>query len=245
MNLKRKKNLLLSTLVTTNVCLLAAIIFIGGIKTDFFKRVGERVGLIEMSPKDRSDYWCINGWTNTLEKLNIQCDIVFFGNSITRGSNLHECFPNVSICNLGYPGDNLDGMLLRVNQIKAVNPKKIFVMAGINGLKYQTDDVFAKKYETLIMNIRASIPSARIYIQSILPVDNNMSMGFVCNNEKILKSNEIIKSIACKHQCTYVDLHHLYVKENKMNTDLTRDGVHLLPESYDRWASVIEPYILE
>lgn len=95
------------------------------------------------------------------------------------------------------------------------------------------------------MKIRECMPSARIYIQSILPVDNNMSMGFVCNNEKILKSNEIIKRIACKHQCVYVDLHRLYVKDNKMNSELTSDGVHLLSESYDRWAAIIEPYIME
>lgn len=242
---ERKKRCLLVLLVVSNLFLLAIIYFIGGVKTNFFKRVGQRVGLVEMAPTDRSDYWCIRGWTNTLKKMNVQYDVVFFGNSITGGSNFHEYFPGVTICNLGYPGDNLDGMMLRIDQIKALNPRKVFVMAGINGLKYQTDKVFGEKYEKLISTICDSVPSAKIYVQSILPVDNDIAQNFVCNNDKIIRSNAIIKEIAVKYKCIYIDLHSLYTKDGKMNPELTRDGVHLFPASYDRWAALIESFVLE
>ena len=105
-----------------NVLLLTVIIFIGCVKTNYINSKLERLGIMKLDPVKRGDYWSIRGWTNTLEKLHLDMDVVFFGNSITCGSSFEKYFPNVKICNLGYPGDNTDGMLLRTKQIKAVNP---------------------------------------------------------------------------------------------------------------------------
>ena len=149
--MKRVSIVIISILIGIILFLSSLIYF----KTSLVQRIGATIGLIERKPQDRPDYWCIIGWTNTLEKINIDFDIVFFGNSITRGSSFHEYFSNKKICNLGYPGDNLDGMLLRVNQIKAVNPTKVFIMAGINGLQYQSLSIFDEKYERLVKLIKA------------------------------------------------------------------------------------------
>ncbi len=212
-------------------------------KTNLFQRIGTRLGLYEPKPQDNSAYWCIRGWTNTLEKLNVDCDVVFFGNSITCGSSFHDYFPSTSIVNLGYPGDNLDGMMLRVNQIRAVNPKKIFVMAGINGLNFQALEVFEEKYKRLVKSIKESNPSTIVYLQSILPVNNSMAKKIICSNDKIKDANIIIRNIANKNECIYLDIHHLYVKDGEMNAQLSRDGVHLLPQSYKAWADFLKPYI--
>lgn len=209
------------------------------------QRIGVRIGLIEKKPIDNPNYWCIQGWTNTLEKMNIDFDVVFFGNSITEGSSFHKYFTSTSICNLGFPGDNLDGMMLRVNQIKAVNPKKIFIMAGINGLNLQTIGVFEEKYERLVKAIKESNPHSTLHLQSILPVNNSIAPKYVCSNEKIVNANEIIKKIAHNNNCIYIDVHQLYVKDGEMNASFSRDGVHLLPESYDAWANLLKPYMDE
>lgn len=175
--------------------------------------------------------------------MNVDFDVVFFGNSITKGSSFHECFPNISICNLGFPGDNLDGMLLRVNQIKAVNPQKVFVMAGINGLDFQTLQVFENKYEQLIKAIKNAIPSATIYLQSILPVNNNIAGKRICSNDKIIDANKLIADIAQNNGCIYINIHQLYLKDGEMNPRFTKDGLHLLQEGYDEWASLLKPYM--
>jgi lysophospholipase L1-like esterase len=239
--LNMKKNyliLLLSILV--NISLLS-IIFL---KTDLFQRIGNRMGIIERKAVDRPDYWCIRGWTNTLEKLNLTCDVVFFGNSITAGSSFQNYFQKSSICNLGYPGDGLDGMLLRVKQIKAVNPKKIFLMAGINGLYSQPIQVFEEKYKALVKEIKKECPSSTIYLQSILPVNNNVSKNH-CSNDKIVKANEIIRKIAAENAISYLDIHKLYLKNGEMDKDVTKDGIHLKKEYYNKWAKFLEPYIME
>ena len=239
------KNCLLWISLIGNVLLLALVIFIGCIKTNYINSKLERLGIMEIDPTKRGDYWSIVGWTNTLEKLHLDVDVVFFGNSITRGSCFEKYFPNVSICNLGYPGDNTDGMLLRVNQIKAVNPEKVFVMAGINGLHVQTEQVFTEKYATLVDSIKQAVPTAKIYLQSILPVNPSMKAGKSPNKEKIAKCNEIVRKIAEQKRCFYVDLYSLYAVDGIMPEELTRDGVHLYPEAYDRWANEIKKYIEE
>lgn len=223
-------------------------ILLGGViyfKTNLVQRIGVRIGLIESKPMDNPNYWCIQGWTNTLEKMDMEFDAVFFGNSITRGSSFHKTFPNVRICNLGFPGDNLDGMMLRVNQIKAVNPKKVFIMAGINGLNLQPINVFENKYEKLVKAVCDSVPNATIYLQSILPVNNDIAQKFVCNNDKIIEANQIINRLSEKHHCIYIDLFSIYEKDGEMNPELTRDGVHLYEESYNMWAKVLQQYLTE
>lgn len=227
--------------LVANVILLVGIYVIGQ-KSHFFRKMEIRLGWKEQLPKDRGDYWCILGWTNTLKKLNFDADVVFFGNSITCGSNFQDYFSNIRICNLGYSGDNMDGMMLRIGQIKAVTPEKVFVMAGINGLQNQTEEVFENKYQRMVDSIKSSVPEAVVYLQSILPVNHSMKKG-VASAAKIRKANEIIAKIAARSNCVYVNLWSLYEKDGEMPKELTRDGVHLFPEAYDRWADEIKKYI--
>ena len=239
------KKLLLGISLIGNVLLLVAIIFIGCVKTNYINSKLERLGIMKIDPVKRGNYWSIKGWTNTLEKLHLDMDVVFFGNSITWGSCFEEYFPNVKICNLGYPGDNTDGMLLRINQIKAVNPEKVFIMAGINGLHIQTEKVFTEKYATMVDSIKLAVPTAKIYLQSILPVNPSMKAGKVFSKEKIARCNELVQKIAEQKGCVYIDLYKLYAVDGIMPKELTPDGVHLYPEAYDRWAEEIRKYVEE
>ncbi len=239
------KKCLLWCSVIGNVLLLALVIYISCMKTNYIDSKLERIGIMKADATKRGDYWCIQGWTNTLEKLHLDVDVVFFGNSITEGSSFEKYFPEVSICNLGYPGDNTDGMLLRVRQIKAVNPEKVFVMAGINGLQFQTEQVFTEKYATMVDSIKQAVPDAKIYLQSILPVNPSMTSGKSFSKEKIMKCNEIVRGIAEQRGCVYVDLYRLYAVDGIMPAELTRDGLHLFQASYDRWAEEIKKYIEE
>lgn len=202
---------------------------------------------MKTDPAKSGDYYCIGGWTNTLEKLHLNVDVVFFGNSITRGSSFEKFFPNVSICNLGYGGDTTVGMTHRAKQIKAVNPEKVFVMEGINGLHIQSESIFTEKYATMVDSIKQAVPEARIYLQSILPINPSMKAGKTFKNkiEKIARFNEIVRTIAGEKGCVYVDLYNVYAKDGIMPKELTPDGVHLYPEAYDRWAEEIRKYIEE
>ena len=245
MKKNRMKNWRLWISLTGNVFLFTLVVIIGCVKTNYISNKIKNLYAIKNEPVNRADYLCIQGWTNTLEKLHLDVDIVFFGNSITYGSCFEKYFPDVSICNLGYPGDDIDGMLFRVGQIKAVNPEQVFVMAGINGLEVQTEQVFSEKYAIMVDSIKRAIPTAKIYLQSILPVNQSMKAGMAFNKEKIAKFNDIIQNISEQKGCVYVNLYRLYAINGIMPKVLTTDGIHLFPKSYDRWAGEIRKYIYE
>ena len=243
---KSRRGLVIALVLSlvANVVLLGSVYFIGGVKTNFFKRIGTSMGFCETKPQDRGDYWCIRGWTNTLNKLNYDADVVFIGSSQTCGGNFQDYFSNVKICNLGYPGDDPVGVMHRKEQIKAVHPEKIFVLTGINGLQHKSDVVFEQQYQRMVDSIKSVAPYAEIYLQSILPVNHSMCKGRA-SREKIRKSNEAIAKIAVRSNCVYIDLYSLYEKDDEMPKELTRDGVHLFPEAYERWMEEIRPYIEE
>ena len=195
--------------------------------------------------RKRDDYWCIQGWNNTLEKLHFTADVVFFGNSITYGGQFDREFPNIKIINLGYPGDTTDGMLLRVTQIKAVHPKKVFIMAGLNGLHFQSVEVFSEKYSTLIDSIKMAVPSAEIYLQSILPVNPNKNLGKCLKNKtnKIIDCNAVIQRLSKEKNCKYIDLYSIYENNGIMPENFTIDGFHLYPSAYRLWYKELKKYI--
>lgn len=174
--------------------------------------------------------------------MNIQCEAAFFGDSITRGSDFQSYFPEVKIVNLGLSGDNLVGMRRRVSILQAVNPEKVFIMVGTNDLVHISLDCYSQRYEELLQTVIDLIPNATIYLQSVLP--SNHVMGKYAPNAKVQRANDIIKELAQKYNCTYIDLYSLYVDENnEMPRELTRDGVHLYSESYDRWAEEVKKFL--
>lgn len=184
------------------------------------------------------DYWAVKGWENTLQQMGCKADVVFFGNSITYFGHFSQAMPTKNVVNLGYPGDNLDGMMRRIEAIKAVAPDSVFVMAGINGLNGMKLTDFSVKYRRLIDSIGKAVPFARIYLQSILPVgkDKEKSHG---PNTKIREANRIIKDIARQSHSIYIDLYQLYEENGVLPDSLTLDGVHLCPAAYGRWYDVL------
>lgn len=240
------KNKIVIILTILNVGLFSVAMYLG-IHTGYLKRNFIRLGIMAAPPKDSvppADYWCIQGWTNTLEKLDIDADIVFFGNSITCGSSFQEYFPDKKIINLGYPGDNLDGMLYRIDMIKAVSPQKCFVMAGINDT-WRPNEIIIQKYRVLISQMKEQLPNTQIYIESILPINSSRFADY-CNNDKIIELNSQLMFLAIECNCVYIDLYPFYVDEaNELPMSLSPDGVHLFHDSYFFWADIISKYIYE
>lgn len=220
---------------------LLAIIIFGEHQGHAYRNALIRRGVIDKEYYE-SPYYAVQGWTNTLKKMNIDCDIVFLGNSITAGSDFQTFFPNKQIVNLGYSGDFIPGMINRIEMVKAVKPEKIFVMAGTNDIGFISIDKYVERYDSLITGLQRSIPESKIYIQSVLPINHEMASSYA-SNEKISQANKEIEKLAKAKNCVFINLYDLYVMDGEMNKELTRDGAHLKPEAYNIWAQAIEKYI--
>ena len=193
-----------------------------------------------------ADYWVRKGWTNTIEKLHIDFDVAFFGNSITRGSDFQLVFKDKKIINLGYSGDNMPGMQRRVSMLTAANPKKVFIMAGTNDLVHIDLEEYKKRYDNLLSAITDSLPNTNVYVESVLLTNHYVGKGNYAPNSKVIKANEIARSLCKKYHCTYIYLYKLYVgADGELKETYTKDGVHLFPKHYDKWSNAIRPYIYQ
>lgn len=211
------------------------------VKTNIMNRLNSRLGLTVYVP-ERADDNCVASWNSCMRKLNLDADVVFFGNSITEGGEWQEYFPDKKVVVLGYIGEDTKGMLRRVETIQSVHPEKVFLMAGINGLKNQTMEDFERWYGCLVDSVCRAVPESDIYVQSILPVSATSAFG---PNDKIVWANKIVSRLAKERNLKYIDLHGLFVVNEQLNEILTTDGVHLNRDAYMIWVDAIKEYIEE
>ncbi len=193
-------------------------------------------------------YAAEQSWMNCITKLDIKSDVVFYGDSHTQRSDFRQYFPDVSICNLGYGGDNLNGFIRRIEMVQKVQPKKIFFMGGINDSGRTTLNEYCQKYEKLFATIIDSLPNTQLYIQSLLPLNPcvfNKYSDKYCDNKKVKQINAIQKRLANKYNLTYIDLYSIYAKDDILPLNVSEDGLHLKLENYDKWAETIRPYVYE
>lgn len=200
-----------------------------------------KVGLKEYEPPID---WTLVSWKSSLEAMDYDSDIVFFGDSITRGGQWADAFPNETIVNLGLSGDSLSGMIARMVMIASVTPEKVFILGGINSLTDENGEVCIEQYRELIEAVHEAVPNAELYVQSILPVTVEYQ-EHTASNESIANFNAEIEKLADEYGITYINIYDLYAVNGALDPELTIEGVHLVTEAYDRWYDEIRPYVEE
>ena len=175
-------------------------------------------------------------------------EIIFLGNSITDGSEWSELLQNPRAKNRGISGDTSEGVLFRLYQITRVQPAKVFLLIGINDLSknISPDTVYANICK-IVSTIRTKSPKTKVYVQSILPV-NNTFKTFATHTSRTPQVKDIngrLKNICPKLGATFVDLFNELKNPNDdlLNPLYTNDGLHLLGEGYKVWYSVIKQYL--
>lgn len=232
------------TSIVINIVLLIVLAMVEN-RSHVLAKALERRGYITLDESKDSNYWTRVGWTNTIKKMHTEFDVAFFGNSITSGSDFQQFFPDKKIINLGLPGDNLIGMKKRISMLEASNPKKIFIMAGTNDLVHTDEETYKNNYIKLVEEIHNTVPNALIYIQSVLPTNTDFSNKYA-PNEKVILANKMIENIADSLNFKYINLYDSYTdSKGELIKELTRDGVHLHPTAYDKWAKIIKKYVYE
>lgn len=175
-------------------------------------------------------------------------DIVFVGNSITDGAELHELLGMSNIKNRGITSDVINGVSKRIEQVMKGRPQKVFLLIGGNDLSHKMSaDEFEKRYEALVQKMRKLSPDTHIYLQSVMPINNDFGRyKTMIGAEKVIPEvNKRIKRIADSNGCTYIDLTDALQdpKTGKLKREYTNDGLHLTGAGYKAWMSVVAPYV--
>lgn len=169
--------------------------------------------------------------------------IVFFGNSITQAGNWELYFPGANVANRGISGDNTEGMLARMDEIVAAKPEKFFIMAGINDISLsRPEKKIIDNYRKIMERIKTGSPGTEIYIQSVLPINNDFERysRLKGKEKRILSLNQLLRVLAQSENVPFVNLYPYFTDtEGRLREEFTGDGLHLTQEAYRLWADMI------
>lgn len=188
------------------------------------------------------DYYAIVSWQTSLESMKYDADVIFLGDSITRGGDWQDKFPNLKICNIGYSGDTINGLINRLNMVKAVNPEKVFILIGVNDIKMgQSKESYINSYRELLNGLLEYKPTLHIYVESILPTRKPEDL----NNDKIIEFNNAIKDMLKSYNdINYIDLYPSFCDKNgELISDYTSGGLHLNSDGYNNFYNCIKEYV--
>lgn len=176
-------------------------------------------------------------------------DIIFLGNSITDGAEWSELFDDIHIKNRGISADFTVGILNRLDEICDRQPKKIFLLIGVNDLaRNSSTDSILKNISQIAKYIKQESPATKLYIQSILPVNDTFKTfsGHTSKSEQIKIINNNLKQNASILKYTFVDLYPSFLdSDGKLSKQFTNDGLHLKGEGYLLWKHIIFPIIYD
>lgn len=181
---------------------------------------------------------------NHLNNLTMSSDaIVMLGNSITQSCEWSELLENSNVVNRGIAGDMTGGMLQRLDDITKYQPSKIFLMIGVNDISVLSKEKIIENYKSIVKKIVEKSPTSKLYLQSILPVNNEVRNSGKSNSD-IIELNNNIQVIASDNELVYVNLHPLFLdEEGRLDAELTQDGIHLDMKGYLIWKKELLKYI--
>lgn len=169
---------------------------------------------------------------------------VFLGNSITERGQWHEILPGEIIMNRGIGGDNTFGVLARLGDVTKYKPKRIFLLIGINDLgRGLPIEVISDNYRRIIQQIKTESPKTKLYVQSVLPMNESILKADYLKNKKdsVLKLNESIQAIARETGVPYINLHPVFADAaGDLKEAFTQDGIHLRPNAYVEWVAFLK-----
>lgn len=169
-------------------------------------------------------------------------DIVFLGNSITAGTDWAKLLDLPQAKNRGISGDITFGVLERLQDIIEGKPKKIFILIGINDISRNIpDSAILSNYKKIVDRIRKGSKKTQVYFNTLLPVNASFEKfkNHYGKDDHILYLNSEIKKLAAKN-VTVIDLYSQFLdKDNHLKAELTKDGLHLIPEGYKVWADFL------
>lgn len=175
-------------------------------------------------------------------------NIVFLGDSITDYYDLDKYYPDNNVVNSGISGDVSEDILSDMyNRVYKYNPSIVFLLIGTNQIQVgDSDEKIIFEIKKIITEIHEKNPIAKIYVESIYPVNENINKKVVQNrdNARIAKLNKMIEdSIKDKDYAKYINVYDKLASDNMLNEEYSDDGLHLNDKGYEVVTSILKEYI--
>ncbi len=118
----------------------------------------------------------------------------------------------------------------------------VYIMFSAESISWMDFPTFSKKYTAFVDEIVKSFPEAHIYIQPILPINEEKASkrGYSVTNEKINKINEYLFQYAEENSFWILDIAGSFAnKEGYLPEESTTNGIRLEKTQYEIWADYI------
>ena len=186
--------------------------------------------------------------TSYKDRYIIPENIVFLGDSITDFYDLDKYYPDNSVVNSGISGDVSEDILNDMyNRVYKYNPSKVFLLIGTNQIPVDdSDEKIVDDIKRIIINIHDNRPIAKIYVESIYPVNKELNKTMVStrDNERIVELNKKIKEeVKDIKYVEYINIYDSLLKDNKLSNEYSIDGLHLNDRGYEIVTNIIKKYL--
>lgn len=127
---------------------------------------------------------------------------------------------------------------------------KVYIALGVNELGYNNDKGYYNKFCAAIDEIRRVQPNAVIYIQGLIPVNEEQYLASTghdyLTNDHLRVYNQLMQQVAEEKQVAYVNVYEAFADETgSLPEEDSRDGVHLHKESCQRWLEYLKTHTVE
>jgi lysophospholipase L1-like esterase len=177
---------------------------------------------------------------------------VLLGDSLTDWYPISEYFPeDTPIVNSGFAGYKTGDLLNNMDKtVYQYNPTKVFIQMGTNDLNSSEPDIEAT-YNNIIKvinNVKENRPQAKIYLESIYPVNKTIENQTTEKRENtdIVELNMRLQRYCLKNDVTFLDTYQtLSDSSGNLKSEYTYDGLHLSRAGYSVLSDLLKEYIKE
>lgn len=196
---------------------------------------------------------CAVGETDAVPRSYFD-DAVFIGDSRTEGMLLSTGLSNaISYTHKGLMVDTVfTAPVIHINgdkvsvmdALRQTSFSKVYIMLGVNETGWPYSSVFIDRYAKIIDAVKQINPDAVIYVQSVLPVSNEVSSTHeYLKNGKIDEYNRLILKMAEEKQIYYVNVAEaVSAADGSLPEDAATDGIHLKKTYCELWLSYLESH---
>lgn len=164
---------------------------------------------------------------------------VIMGDSQTEGLLVYDFLNSTSV--IAKKGSNIIDAKSNLDTLSNLSPSNIILLYGMNDILIYQNDInkFIKDYTILINLIKKSNPNSKIFVNSVLPVKNKVSI------DKPIFTTIPKYNLAIEKMCT--DLNINFINTTNLLSDnpsfYEEDGMHLKPIFYNQWLNILKKYI--
>ena len=169
-------------------------------------------------------------------------NIVFLGDSITDFYNLEDYYGDLPVVNSGISGNKTYDIIGNLeDRVYKYNPTKVFILIGTNDLLHITDEEIVDGIIEIVNEIHKHRKNAKIYVESIYPVNNKTDNDVVIDwmvsertNDRIININSILKTKSKSNPYKYLNIYDKLTNEDgDLNLEYTKDGLHMSDKGYE------------